>query len=146
MRDRPVRRLSLRVTALALAMWLAELAPARAEPDAAAPVRVTISAPEILRAGDHANVSIRVQLAADGGSPLVLTPSIEGTAIEAMRGRLLRADAKSHGEGELIFELPILAHGEGTAILHIELATYVCTPRCRYTAVRESQVLRVSAR
>jgi hypothetical protein len=106
---------------------------------------VRIVAPQALRPGDRASVPIEVELAADSGNPVLLTLHIEGNAVEVVRGRLLAADAKRLDARRLGFDAPIIARSEGTAILHVELATYVCASKCRRVVVGASQALRVSA-
>ena len=72
--------------ALALA-----LAPARAHAqEGGGPIAIELRAPP-LHAGDRAELIARVRGA--GVHPLLLTPRSEGTAIEVVRGRLLRAEA-----------------------------------------------------
>jgi hypothetical protein len=110
------------------------------------PVRVEIRAPADLRPGMHANITVRVTLPQGKGTPLLLTPKAEGSAVEVVRGRLFRADAKTLPDGTLTFELPVLARSEGTAILRVEVMTYVCNARCERVTYSESQVLRVHGR
>jgi hypothetical protein len=100
-------------------------------------------APSDLRPGSHANIAVRVTLPAGASTPLLLTPRAEGNAVEVVRGRLFRADAKALPDGSLSFELPVLARSEGTAILRVEVMTYVCRERCTRVMQSESQVLRV---
>lgn len=107
------------------------------------PAHVEISAPADLRPGMHANITVRVTLPKGKDTPLLLTPRAEGSAVEVVRGRLFRADAKALPDGSLAFELPVLARSEGTAILRVEVMTYVCKERCERVTYSESQVLRV---
>ena len=93
-----------------------------------------------------AHASIPVEVALPTGSadwPLTLTPRVEGTALELVRGRFLRADAKQVDATHLRFEVPVVARGQGTAILRVELMTYACEPECRALTVQDSRVLRV---
>jgi hypothetical protein len=136
------------VVIAALASRAALHAHADPPPPAATPpaVQVAIVAPAALHAGDHANVIVNVELAAEGDTPVVLTPSVEGSAVEIVRGRMLRSDGVAVDAKHLRFELPVIARDEGTAILRVELSTYACTPRCRQAVVGATQVLRVSAK
>jgi hypothetical protein len=112
--------------------------------DAAAtapPLRIEIKGDSSLARGSHASVPILVELADPKSGPLLLTPSIEGAAIELLRGRLLGADAKTLDETHLRFELPVFARSEGTAILRIELSAYECSQRCRRVSASDSRVL-----
>jgi hypothetical protein len=88
-------------------------------------------------------VPLLVELANGASAPLLLTPRIEGSAVELVRGRLLRADARVLDATHLRFELPVVARSEGTAILRVEVTTYLCTTRCRRVLASESRVLHV---
>jgi hypothetical protein len=107
------------------------------------PVRIELAAEQSLRAGSHATIEVIVQLPAGSDAPLLLTPSVEGDAVEVVRGRLSRPDAKPLPPDRLRFEVPVRARSEGTAILRIELMTYVCARTCQRFVLKESQVLRV---
>lgn len=109
-------------------------------------IGLRIEPPALLQTGDHASIAVHVTVAEDGAVPVVLTPSIEGTAVELARGRLSRADARRAADGSLRFEVPVIARGEGTAILRVELASYECKPRCKQVVETASQPLRVAAR
>jgi hypothetical protein len=104
-------------------------------------LRVEIQGDSSLPRGSHVSVPILVELARPDSAPLLLTPSIEGGAIELLRGRLLAADAKRLDPTHLRFELPVFARSEGTAILRIELSAYVCSERCRRVSASDSRVL-----
>jgi hypothetical protein len=86
---------------------------------------------------------VLVELSDATPQPLLLTPRIEGAAVELVRGRLLRADAKSLDSKHLSFNIPVVARREGTAILRVEVMTYVCATRCSRVIAIESRVLRV---
>jgi hypothetical protein len=70
---------------------------------------------------------------------------VEGEAVEVVRGRLTRPDAKTvDGDASrLRFEVPVLAKSEGTAILRVDLMTYVCARVCQRVLLRASEVVRV---
>jgi hypothetical protein len=136
--------ISLR-SALLLALAIA-VAPERLRANESA-LTVTISGPETLTRAAHTSIPVLITLPPDTTDlrelPLALTPHIDGTAIELVRGRLLRADAKVEATGQLRFLIPVVAHSEGTAILRVELMTYTCDPRCRRVDASGTRVLRV---
>lgn len=137
MRDHPVRILT--------ALLLFTPFGARAQTAAAEPVRIELAAEQSLRAGEHAVIEVQVAISAGADAPLLLTPSVEGDAVEVVRGRLSRSDAKPLPPDKLRFEVPVRARSEGTAILRVDVTTYVCERTCRRVALRASQVLHVKA-
>ena len=134
MRDHPVRVLTCALLLVA--------ATARAQ---SGPVRIELAPQQNLRAGSHAMVEVIVLLPAGSDAPLLVTPSVEGDALEVVRGRLARPDAKVLPPDRLRFEVPVRARSEGTAILRVEVMTYVCARTCERVVLRGSQVVRVSA-
>jgi len=154
MRHHLLRRLIARSVALAALSLLVlpargqdtppEDAPARdggASP-AASGVSVTLSAPDRLIAGTTAMVVAEVHVP-PSDSPLLLTPTTEGTAVEVVRGRLLRADAERSANGTLRFRIPIIAKSAGTSVLRVRVMTYACARRCRAEEADAFLVLRV---
>lgn len=105
-------------------------------------LRVEIEAPEALREGDRRAVIARVHGA--GAHPLLLTPRSEGTAVEVVRGRLLRAEARDPAADVLEFRVPVVARSSGTAVLRVEAAGYTCERRCRLVRAEASLVLNVA--
>jgi hypothetical protein len=97
--------------------------------------RLSLKLPAELHAGQHAVLTVEVELPARAGQPLLLTPFREGESIEIVRGRLLRSDARDASETPLHFELPILAHAAGAAVVGVKLLAYLCEPRCRAVEV-----------
>jgi hypothetical protein len=92
----------------------------------------------------HASIAVVASLPeACEGQPLLLTPHVEGEAIELVRGRLLRADAKLEAPGRLRFSVPVVARRAGTAIFRIVLMTYACAPTCEQVTAQAEQILRV---
>ena len=123
-------------------LLLLTAAVASAQSDA---VRIELAPEQSLRTGSHAAIEVFVALPAGSDAPLLLTPSVEGDALEVVRGRLSRADAKPQPPDRLRFEVPVRARSEGTAILRVEVMTYLCQRRCERIVLRASQVVRVRA-
>ncbi|MGD8859822.1 MAG: hypothetical protein PVI30_07410 [Myxococcales bacterium] len=96
-----------------------------------------------LSPGTTARVVVFVRPRAGSELPMMLTPRIEGSAVELARGRLLRADGRTTPEGELRFEIPLQVREPGTAILRVELSTYMCELRCTPLTVRARTILEV---
>ena len=92
----------------------------------------------------HTAIEVIVQLPQGSADlPLLLTPRVEGAAVELVRGRLLRSDAKPVERGRLRFEVPVVARSEGTAILRVNVITYVCSQSCQRVEATTSAVLAV---
>jgi hypothetical protein len=104
---------------------------------------LAIEGDETLARAAHASIPVIVSLPSGADHPLLLTPSVEGSAVELVRGRLTRADAKNLDPQHLRFELPVVAKSEGTAILRVEVMTYACSPGCARVLASASRVLRV---
>jgi hypothetical protein len=92
---------------------------------------LSLSVPPDLHAGEHANATLDLALAANLAMPLLVTPFREGEAIEVVRGRLLRADGRVLDNGVLRFDLPLWTHVPGSAVLGVRLLAYVCEQRCK---------------
>ncbi|MFW6052033.1 MAG: hypothetical protein ACODAU_12725 [Myxococcota bacterium] len=107
------------------------------------PLRVEIQPPERLVEGDRAHVVARVFQEPPNDRPLLLTPSSEGTAVEVVRGRLLRADAEDPEAHPLVFRVPVVARSPGTAVLRVRVLAYVCDPLCREARAEQSATVRV---
>jgi hypothetical protein len=112
---------------------------------AAAPeLQISLRPEQHLRRDAHTAIEVIVQLPEGSADlPLLLTPRIEGAAVELVRGRLLRSDAKLVERGRLRFEVPVVARSEGTAILRVSVTTYVCEDSCRRVEATTSAVLEV---
>jgi hypothetical protein len=152
------------VGAVAAGAQPGQVAPASAE--AGEPLRVTLAPPPALTPGVAAEVVATV-VGADPGAPLLLTPVCEGSAVDAVRGRLLREDADPEvgpdgdeagreGAGRdrvgrdgapprpaLRFRVPVLARAPGTSVLRVRVSTWRCAARCRAVEADASVVLRV---
>lgn len=121
-----------------LVLWSAPLSAAEGT------ASVSIRGEELLTRDAHASIPVEVLLPAGSADwPLTLTPRVEGTALELVRGRFLRADAKVVDTTHLRFDVPVVARAQGTAILRVELMTYACDPECRAVTVQDSRVIRV---
>lgn len=84
--------------------------------------------PRELHVGEHARFDLEVQLPPNAATPLLLTPFREGQALEVVKGRLLRSDARDPNERPLHFELPVLARAPGVARIGVRLLAYLCEP------------------
>jgi hypothetical protein len=125
-----------RTVAIAAALQLAT-ATAHADP------RMSATAPPAVAVGDRFEVLVVVELGPEADAPILLTPRAEGSAIEAVRGRLLRADAEDPNGTPLRFRVPFVARAEGQAVLHLHVLTYRCTNRCEAIEVEERVEFRV---
>jgi hypothetical protein len=101
-----------------------------------AEVGLSIAVPEALRVGDHRALVLTLSLPPDVATPLLVTPRGEGEALEIVRGRLLRADARDPQGTPLVFDLPVVARQPGTAVVRVRAAAY----RCREKQCRELEV------
>jgi hypothetical protein len=150
MRDRSVRRLKrAAVAALGLAglaglVGAGALAGARGASAQRAPsAEVTLVPPENVTVGDRTAVIAEVRIDPPGDWPLLVTPTSEGTAIDVVRGRLLRADAEDARAEVLRFRIPLVAKRPGTAVIRVHVAGWACEERCRPAEADAEVVLRV---
>jgi hypothetical protein len=136
---RALRREARAIGGLAALLALAAPASARAQGDE---LSVALDPPAALHAGDRAEIVARVSGA--GPHPLLLTPRSEGTAVEVVRGRLMRADARDPDAEVLELRIPVVARSAGTAVIRVEAAGYACAERCRRVRAEAAAVLRVA--
>jgi hypothetical protein len=129
--------------ALAL-LGLLITAPSAAQDEARA--ELTIEPPEQLTVGDRRSVIALVTIVPEGDRPVLLTPTSEGTAVEVVRGRLLRTDAEDPSARVLRFSIPILAATPGTSVLRVHVSGWACEERCRPVETDAEVVLRVARR
>ena len=116
---------------------------AHAQPEGAA-IEVALEPPSPLTVGDRAEVIARVRTSERAGAPLLVTPSSEGSAIEVVRGRLMRADAEDPRAGELRFRVPIVARAAGTAVVRVRVDGFACEAgRCEPLSLESSVALEV---
>jgi len=127
-------------------MFLAVLAQGSSARAIAAPpeLQVSLRPEQHLSRDAHTAIEVIVQLPAGSAElPLLLTPRIEGAAVELVRGRLMRSDGKEMERGRLRFEVPVVARSHGTAILRVNVTTYVCRQSCQQVDATTSAVLEV---
>lgn len=112
----------------------------------AAAADLVIENPPSLTVGDRASVIAVVRITPAGDRPVLVTPSSEGTAVEVVRGRLLRGDADDPDAEELRFSIPIVARAPGTAVLRVHVSGWACAERCRPVEDDAEVVMRVARR
>ena len=134
------------VAAVVLAATLGTTAGVRSQTAAPPSAEVRIIPPESLTVGDRASIIAEVRIVPPGDRPILLTPSSEGTAVEVVRGRLLRADAEDPNADVLRFSIPIVAATAGTAVLRVHVAGWACEERCREVEDDAELVVRVARR
>jgi hypothetical protein len=83
-----------------------------------------------LRVGDRAALAVTLQLPAHAGAPLLLTQTVEGEALEVVRGRLMRKDARDPKASPLKFDIPVFAKAQGNSIVRVHALVYVCHAEC----------------
>lgn len=92
--------------------------------------RVQIDAPQELQVGARLSIPVSVQTDESDTTPVLLSATSAGRAINVVKGRLLRADAIDPHANPLRFELPVVAASPGVALLNITVLTYRCAFRC----------------
>lgn len=133
------------LAALAVIVSIAASASASAE-EHQPTVTVRLQAPSHIVTGDHLSMVATVVLSPPNRLPLLLTPSSQGTAIDVVRGRLLRADADDPQANPLVFHIPLVARGPGTAVLRVRVLAYSCDQLCHRVRVERALTLRVLPR
>lgn len=107
-------------------------------------IGIEIGEAAVLTRASHTSIQVAVSLPAETNDmPLMLTPHIDGDAIELVRGRLLRSDAKKSPDGRLLFAVPVVARAQGTALLRVDVMTYACSERCRRLDASSTYALHV---
>ncbi len=92
----------------------------------AEPGGLSLAVPDALHVADHVALTLMLTLPRDATGPLLVTPRSQGGAIEVVRGRLLRSDAKDPGANPLVFELPVLARSAGQAMVSVRAQLVRC--------------------
>lgn len=111
----------------------------------AAPLTVRIESPDVMHPGDHAEIVALVHAEDAARGPLLITPTIDGAAVEVVRGRLFRFDAEDPTSDPLRFRVPVLARSVGTAVLSVRVDGHACEgPRC--AAVDAEATARIDVR
>jgi hypothetical protein len=130
-----------------LAIGRVAVAHAQPVPPSAPPaLEVVLEPAPHLVVGDHAEVVARVRLGGGAGRPLLVTPSVEGGAVEVVRGRLMHGDAEDPAARELRFRIPIVARTVGMAVLRVRVDGFSCRDgRCSALSVEASVALEVRA-
>lgn len=94
--------------------------------------KLRVQTPGALQVGEVRTLSIALTLPAVAAQPVLLTPTVEGEALEVVRGRLMQGDAevretsREQTEETLWFELPVVARLPGTSILRLQARLFVC--------------------
>lgn len=113
------------------ALGLATLAMSVVARAQTAPLTVSIEAPHQMHLGDHAEIVALVHAEDAARGPLLVTPSVDGAAVEVVRGRLFRFDAEDPSSDPLRFRVPVLARSIGTAVISVRIAGHACVgSRC----------------
>ena len=87
---------------------------------------LSLAVPDRLHVEDHVALTVTLELPGDARGPLLVTPRAQGSAIEVVRGRLLRADARDPAANPLVFDLPVLARSAGQAVVSVRALVYRC--------------------
>lgn len=117
---------------------------AQAQPREPAAIEVALEPPPRLSVGDRAEVIALVRTGERAGAPMLLTPSSEGSAVEVVRGRLMRGDADPSEGDVLRFRVPIVARTAGTAVVRVRVDGFACeAQRCLPLVVESSVALEV---
>lgn len=130
--------------ASALAIFLI-VASSPVDAESSSELAIALEATSTLVAGDRAEVIATLRLPTGNDRPLLLSPRSEGTAIEVVRGRLLRSDADDPSAEPLRFRIAIVAREPGDAILRVRVVAYQCAIRCETLHGEASLSLRVSS-
>jgi len=136
------------IVLVALIAAAAPQAAGQAKPEARAPAvsagaALRIEAPATLPIG-ASRIAVVVRLPKGPTMPLLLTVRVEGEALQVVRARFLRSDARLERSGELRFEVPVLAHAAGIALLRAELSTYRCRQSCQQVRAQGALQLQVT--
>jgi hypothetical protein len=92
---------------------------------------LSLMVPEALHVDDHVTLTLTLALPAGARGPLLVTPRSQGGALEVVRGRLLRSDARDASANPLVFELPVLARSAGQAVVSVRALVVRCADgRC----------------
>src|SRR5690606_21581860 len=99
------------------------------EPERHAPY-LRLTAPAEIRALRRGSLRVALMLPPGLSKSVLLTPSVEGEALEVVRGRLMGGDALDPDARPLVFELPLLARTPGRSVVRVHAVTYRCDTRC----------------
>jgi hypothetical protein len=118
------------------------LAPAQRAPRPREAAELRIEAPASLPIG-ASRIAVVVRLPKGPTMPLLLTVNVEGEALQVVRARFLRSDARLDKTGELRFEVPVLVRAPGIVLLRAELSTYRCQETCQQVRAQAASQLPV---
>lgn len=90
-----------------------------------------------------ARIEVVLDLTDSREQPLMLDVASEGEALQVVRGRFRRADARQGDDGRLRFSVPIVVRAQGSAVVRTELRTYRCTRSCREVRASAQRTLTV---
>jgi hypothetical protein len=90
------------------------------------PLTIVVGEVSVLSPGAHAEVVVEVHAEDAARGPLLVTPSVDGAAIQVVRGRLFRFDAEDPEADPLRFRVPIAAMSVGTAVLLVRVDGHAC--------------------
>lgn len=129
---------------LAFALAAPQPTPAQAKRGGPATLEVAILDPGRLRVGATGSLTVVVRGADTQARPLLLSPTVQGAALEVVRGRLLRSDATTAAPDHtaLRFAVPVRAAAAGTSVVDVTVATYTCAARCRQVTASARLVVR----
>lgn len=114
---------------------------ARAEPSL-----LTISSEHVLRVGEASTLTIEVDLPSDAAKPLLVTVRAEGAALEVVRGRVSREDARASQTSKLAFAIPVVSHAPGSSVVRAHLRYFRCAETCSAEEAVTTSVVEVRAR
>ncbi len=122
------------------AVWVAPAATSDASAASTLGPRLEVTGALELRVGAHSALSVVLTLPEGAAEPVLLTPTAEGEALEVVRGRLMRGDARRAQQGALYFELPVVAKSSGSSIVRIHALAYACREDLCRAVEAETQV------
>jgi hypothetical protein len=112
---------------------------------ARADVALEIEEPAALHVGDHLTLTVTLRPPPDASPPLLITPSSEGEALEVVRGRFLRADARDPNASPLVFDLPVVAARPGRSVIRVRAQGFRCDQSCEPFTFDAQRTLLVTA-
>jgi hypothetical protein len=130
----------MRISGKGLALVLGITCVARAEPAV-----LTIVAERALRVGEADTLTIDLELPGDAAKPLLMTVHAEGHALEIVKGRVSRHDARGEGSS-MSFAIPVVSRAAGSSIVRAHVRYFRCPDSCRAEEVRTVSTVEVLTR